>query len=164
MLWLHSSGLENSIYVVRADAVFLNARCKEYMGKVLNFGTECTFRASFPKIRSNIILSSVPKSSTRFIPIRFSDLNFMCISYLSYTFYIPRVCKRPVCRCLFAFLTVWCCSLTFRYESNSLTGYLLKLNYCNNDVTLIKRMIDDMEELKRAVACFKTYINHRGVF
>jgi len=37
----------------------------------------------FPEIHSNIILPSTPRSSELFLPFRFSNQNFVCISYFS---------------------------------------------------------------------------------
>jgi len=41
-----------------------------------------TFRPYFPKIHSNIIFSSTPRSSEWSIPSRFSDKSYVCISHL----------------------------------------------------------------------------------
>jgi hypothetical protein len=48
-----------------------------------------TFPPYFPKIHSNIILSSTTRSSEWSLPFRFSDQNFVRISHLSRACYIP---------------------------------------------------------------------------
>jgi hypothetical protein len=43
----------------------------------------------FPEIHSNIILLSTSRSSEWFLPFRFSDQNFVSISHLSHSWYMP---------------------------------------------------------------------------
>jgi len=47
------------------------------------------FPPYFSKIRSNIILPSVPSSTEMSFSLRFSDQHFVCISHLSHVCYIP---------------------------------------------------------------------------
>jgi hypothetical protein len=53
-----------------------------------------TFSPCFPKIHSNIILST-PRSFEWSRPFRFSKQSIVCISYLSHTCYMPRSSHPP---------------------------------------------------------------------
>jgi len=48
-----------------------------------------TFTPYLPHINPNIISPSTPRSSEWFLPFRFSDQNFICISHLSNSCYMP---------------------------------------------------------------------------
>jgi len=48
------------------------------------------FPPYFAKIQSNVIRPSIPRSSKRSLPFRFSDQNIECTSYLCHVCYMPR--------------------------------------------------------------------------
>jgi len=57
-----------------------------------------SFPSYFPKIHSNIISLPMPRSSEWFLPFRFSDQNFVCISHLSHVCYYVKSTKLPICK------------------------------------------------------------------
>jgi len=54
-----------------------------------------TFPSYSPKVRSNIIFPSTPRSSHWSLLFRFSDQNFICISHFSHAHYMPRPSHPP---------------------------------------------------------------------
>jgi len=55
----------------------------------------CSFPPSFPKIHSNNNFWPMSSSFEWSLPFRFSDENIICISHLSYEFYMPRPSHYP---------------------------------------------------------------------
>jgi hypothetical protein len=54
-----------------------------------------TFPSYFYEIRSNIILTSTPRSSEWSLPFRFHDQNFVCTSHLTHAYHMPHSSHPP---------------------------------------------------------------------
>jgi hypothetical protein len=90
------------------------------------------FPPYFPKIYSNIILPSTSRSSEWSLRFRFSDQNFVCISYLSHACYIPRPYHPPgTNKIRRAELTVWITVLFPSLSSSFFLSLSLDFHFSN---------------------------------